>query len=244
MTLAGRTALVTGAGRRIGRAIAERLAAGGARVAVHYRRSAADAADLVAGIRGRGGEAEAFAADLADAAAVARLGDAVLARFAAVDILVNNASVFYRTPLADLGAREWDDNLAVNLKTPYLLALRFGRLMRERGAGKIVNIGDSGASRPYRDYLPYCVAKAGLVTLTQGLARLLAPEVQVNCIAPGPILLPEDATDEERRQILRHTPLARFGTPADVAAAVAFVIEGGDFVTGATIAVDGGRALT
>jgi pteridine reductase len=243
MTVAGRAALVTGAGRRLGRAVAERLAARGARVAVHYRRSAGDAASVIAGIRGRGGEAEGFAADLTDPAAIERLASAVSGRFGPVDILVNNASVFYRTPLATLGEREWDENLTVNLKAPFLLSLRFGREMRARGVGKIVNIGDGGASRPYRDYLPYCVSKAGLVALTRGLAKALAPEVQVNCVAPGPILPPAGSTEEEQASILRRTPLGRFGSPEDVAAAVLFLIEGSDFVTGTTLVVDGGRAL-
>jgi NAD(P)-dependent dehydrogenase (short-subunit alcohol dehydrogenase family) len=243
MMLAGRTALVTGAGRRLGRAVAERLAARGARVAVHYRRSGADATSVIDGIRARGGEAEGFAADLADSAAIERLAGAVSERFGAVDILVNNAAVFYQTPLAALGEREWDENLTVNLKAPFLLSLRFGREMRTRGAGKIVNIGDGGASRPYRDYLPYCVSKAGLVALTRGLAKALAPEVQVNCVAPGPILPPAGSSAQQQASILRRTPLGRFGSPEDVEAAVLFLIEGSDFVTGTTLIVDGGRAL-
>jgi pteridine reductase len=115
--------------------------------------------------------------------------------------------------------------------------------MRARGAGKIVNIGDAGALRTYREYVPYSVSKAGLVALTHGLAKLLAPQVQVNCVAPGPVLPPAGATDEERARILERTPLKRFGAAEDVAAAVLFLIEGGDFVTGTTLRVDGGRAL-
>ncbi len=242
MILAARTALVTGGARRLGRAIALALAERGARVAVHYRTSVTEGAALVAEIRARGGEAEGFAADLADAAAVEELARAVTARFGGLDVLVNNASVFYRTPLATLGEGEWDENLAVNLKAPYLLSLRLGREMRARGAGKIVNIADVAAFRPSRDYLPYCVSKAGLVALTQGLARALAPAVQVNCIAPGPILPPAGATEAECAAILAHMPLGRFGSPADVAAVV-YLVEGTDFVTGTTVVVDGGRVL-
>ena len=242
MDLSGRTALVTGAARRIGRAIATALAARGARVAVHYGRSAADAERLVAEVRAAGGVAETFAADLADAGAVLALADQATARLGPVDVLVNNASVFYPTPLADLGEREWDDNLDVNLKAPYLLSLHLGRAMRERGAGKIVNIGDAGAERPYRDYLPYCVSKAALATLTRGLAKMLAPAVQVNCVAPGPILPPAAASPEEQARIMRRTPLGRFGGPEEIVGAVLYLLAS-DFVTGTTIAVDGGRSL-
>jgi NAD(P)-dependent dehydrogenase (short-subunit alcohol dehydrogenase family) len=243
MKLAGRTALVTGAARRVGRAIAEDLAAGGARVAVHYRSSPAAAETVIAGIRQRGGTAEGFAADLADPAASERLASAVVDRLGPVDILVNNAAVFFRTPIDLVGEAEWDEVMTVNLKAPYLLSLALGRAMRARGAGKIVNLADIAAERPYDDYLPYSVSKAGIVALTRGLARALAPHVQVNCVAPGPVLEPLDETPATRAAILRRTPLGRFGAAEDVAAAVRFLIAGSDFVTGTTIVVDGGRAL-
>jgi pteridine reductase len=243
MKLDGRTVLVTGAARRLGRAIAEDLASRGARLAVHYRGSAADAAAVVDGIRARGGTAEAFAADLADPTAAERLAAAVTAAMGAVDVLVNNASVFFRTPIDTVGAAEWDAVMSVNLRTPFLLALRLGREMRARGAGKIVNLADIAADRPYEGYLPYSISKAGIVALTRGLARELAPEVQVNCVAPGPVLEAIDATPDTTAAILRRTPLGRFGAAADVAAAVRFLVEGSDFVTGTTVTVDGGRAL-
>lgn len=145
MMLTGCSALVTGAGRRLGREIALRLGAEGARVAVHYRTSGDAAAEVVAAIRARGGAAEAIAADLADPAAVERLARDVADRLGPVDVLVNNASVFYRTPFVALDERQWDDNLTVNLKAPYLLSLRLGLAMQTRGAGKIVNITDVAA---------------------------------------------------------------------------------------------------
>lgn len=243
MNLAGRTALVTGAARRLGRAIAEDLAGRGARVGIHYRSSAAEAEAVVAGIRARGGTAEGFAADLGDPAAVARLAAAVSDRLGPVDVLVNNASVFFRTPIDTVGATEWQQVMAVNLTAPYLLALALGRPMQARGAGKIVNLADVAADRPSPGYLPYGVSKAGIVALTKGLARELAPAVQVNCVAPGPVLAPIDGTPSGNAAILRRTPLGRFGAAADVAAAVRFLIEGSDFVTGTTVVVDGGRAL-
>ena len=243
MNLDGRVALVTGSARRVGRGIVEALAARGARVAVHYARSADEARGVVDGIRSRGGSAESFAADLGTIPEVQSLAQEVTRRLGPVDVLVNNASVFYRTPIEDLGITAWHDNLAVNLTAPYVLAIELGRAMRARGAGKIVNIGDSDAARPYRDYIPYAVSKAGIESLTRGLAKALAPEVQVNCVAPGPILMPAAASDDERTRILARTPLKRFGDPADIAAAVVFLVEN-DFITGATIAVDGGRAIS
>ena len=243
MNLAGRTVLVTGAARRLGRAIAEDLASRGARLAVHYRSSAAEAEEVIAGIRARGGFAEGFAADLADPAAAERLAAAVVERLGPVDVLVNNASVFYRTPVETLGAAEWDAVLTVNLRAPYLLAVTLGRAMRARGAGKIVNLADIAADRPHPGYLPYNVSKAGIVALTRSLARELAPEVQVNCVAPGPVLQAIDANPETTAAVLKRTPLGRLGSAADVAAAVRFLLEASDFVTGTTVVVDGGRAL-
>ena len=242
MDLSGRTALVTGAAQRVGRTIAMRLAERGARVAVHYGRSAAAATALVTALRAAGGAAEAFAAELADADAVTALGERVATQLGPVDVLVNNAAIYERTPLAELDARAWDRHLAVNLTAPYLLSLHLGRPMRERGAGKIVNIGDAGAMRPYRGYLPYAVSKAGVIALTQGLAKELAPAVQVNCVAPGPILPPSGASAEDEARILAHTPLGRFGGPDAVAEAVLYLIDA-DFVTGTTIIVDGGWGL-
>jgi pteridine reductase len=234
---------VTGAARRLGRAIAEDLASRGARLAIHYRSSTAEADEVVAGIRARGGTAEAFAADLADPAAPERLTAAVEKRLGPVDVLVNNASVFYRTPVETLGAAEWDTVMTVNLRAPYLLAVTLGRAMRARGAGKIVSLADVAAERPHPGYLPYNVSKAGIVALTRSLARELAPEVQVNCVAPGPVLEAIDATAESTAAVLKRTPLGRLGSAADIAAAVRFLLEGSDFVTGTTVVVDGGRAL-
>lgn len=242
MKLEGRTALVTGAARRLGRSIAEALAARGARVAVHHHRSRGEAEVVVRGIRERGGTAESIIADLALDGVVPTLITAVEERLGPIDVLVNNASIFVRTPLDALDAAAWDAHLTVNLRTPYLLAVAVGRAMRRRGAGKIVNLTDIAAERPYRHYLPYSVSKAGLAALTRGLAKELAPEVQVSCVAPGPILPPSETSDDDRNVILDRTPLGRFGAPADIASAVLYLIDA-DFVTGATLTVDGGRSL-
>ena len=137
----------------------------------------------------------------------------------------------------------WDASLDVNLKAPFLLSWALGRAMRARGGGRIVNLADWAGERPYNDYLPYCVSKAGIACLTKALAKALAPEVQVNAVAPGPVLPPDDVGPAERQAITRATPLKRIGTPEDVARCVRFLVEEADFSTGAIFLVDGGRLI-
>jgi pteridine reductase len=243
MELKGRVALVTGAGKRVGRAIAMALADRGATIAIHYRSSQREAAEGVAAIASRGGRAEAFAADLANVAAIERMIADILAKFGRIDVLVNSASVFYRKPLEDLTEHDWDINLATNLKAPFFLSKFAGAAMRRQGAGKIVNIGDWAGIRPYNNYLPYTVSKSGLIGLTRAMAKALAPEVQVNCVALGPVMPPADYDAAEIERLKQATLTKTLGTPEDVARAVLFMCEGADFTTGATLMVDGGRLL-
>ncbi len=243
MELRGRWALVTGGAKRVGRAIACELARHGANVVVHYHTSRAEADDTVAELRGLGVDAVACHAELAEAAAVVRLAEEAEARSGGLTILVNNASNYLRVPFDALTEAVWDASLDTNLKAPFLLAWHIGRAMRARGQGRIVNLADWAAERPYRDYLPYCVSKAGIVCLTKALAKELAPAVQVNAVAPGPVLPPADMTDAERAAIARATPLGRIGTPEDVARCVRFLCAEADFSTGAIFHVDGGRLI-
>jgi len=242
-TLAGQWALVTGAAKRVGRSIALELARRGASVLVHYNASAAEALAVVDEVRALGCDAAALQADLGDSGAVRTLAAAALARAGTVDILVNSASNYIRVAFDALDESVWDRSLDVNLKAPYLLSVALGQAMRRRGSGSIVNVVDWAAERPYRDFLPYCVSKAGLVCLTKALARELAPSVRVNAVAPGPVLLPEDMSPEEIAAVVRATPLARIGRPEDVAACVAFLVADAPFSTGAVFHVDGGRAI-
>ena len=243
MDLKGKVAIVTGAGRRIGRAIALELAAHGATIAVHYRNSHAEADAAVAEIASKHGKSRPFHANLEHVAEIEKMIADVLAAFGRIDVLVNSASVFTRKPLDEITERDWDSNLDTNLKAPFFLSKLAGAAMRQQGAGKIVNIGDWAGIRPYQDYLPYSVSKSGLVGLTHALAKALAPEVQVNCIALGLVMPPEDYSKDEVARLVNRTLTKKMGSPEDVARAVIFFCET-DFATGATLALEGGRLLT
>jgi NAD(P)-dependent dehydrogenase (short-subunit alcohol dehydrogenase family) len=243
MELKERVVLVTGAGVRLGRTIVLELAAAGAAVAVHYGSSRNEASGAVAAIRADGGDAEAFRLDLSETAALPGLVEQVLRRFGRLDVLVNNAAIFPHTPFDTVSEADWDRVMAVNLKAPFFLAQAAARPMRAQGAGKIINLADISAERPWSGYLPYCISKAGIVTLTRGLARALAPSIQVNAVAPGAILFPEHTSADEKERLLRSVPLGREGDPQDIARTVRFLIEGSDYITGVVLPVDGGRAV-
>jgi len=233
----GLRALVTGGARRIGRAISEELGRGGARLAIHYRTAKAEAEEMAARFPG----SVAIPGDLSrveDCRAVVATAREALG---GLDLLVNNASVYVRTPLEEVDEAAWDRDLDTNLKGPFFLAQAAGLAMREAGAGLIVNLTDWSIHRPYPDFLPYHAAKAGLSSLTEGLARALAPEVRVNAVAPGAVLPPDGATPEHVQALARATPLGRLGGPEAVVSAILFLL-GNSFITGATITVDGGRS--
>lgn len=223
--------------------IANELAARGANVVVHCNRSAAEAADAVREIEAKGVRALALQADLSVPAQVAALAREAETRTGGVSVLVNSASNYLRVPFDALTEETWDASIDVNLKAPFLLAWHLGRPMRDRGEGAIVNIADWAGERPYKDYLPYCVSKAGMICLTKALAKELAPAVRVNAVAPGPVLLPDDAGPESRDAVVRSTPLRRVGTPEDVTRCVRFLVEEAAFSTGSLFHVDGGRAI-
>jgi pteridine reductase len=243
MELKGRVALVTGAGKRVGRAIAVALAERGATAAIHYRSSKTEAEAAVAEIEEHGAKARCFRADLEQVSEIEQLISDVLEAFGRIDVLVNSASIFYRKPLAELTEQDWDVNLNTNLKAPFFISKFAGAAMRRQGRGKIVNIGDWAGIRPYNNYLPYTVSKSGLIGLTRALAKALAPEVQVNLVALGPVMPPDDYDTAEIEQLRQGTLTKTLGTPDDVARAVVFLCESADFTTGATLMVDGGRLL-
>lgn len=240
MELTDRVVLVTGAARRVGRAIALRLASAGCRVAVHAHTSGADAERTAADCRVAGGAAEVFLADLADAAAAAGLVEAVAARFGRLDVLVNNASVFPPMTFEQFTVTDWERTLRVNLTAPMVLAHAAGAALRTAG-GRIVNLCDAATARPWPDHIAYMVSKAALEMLTRVLARALAPEINVVGIAPGAVAWPAHYDEATRRHLTERIPLGRVGSPEDIAAAVHFVLSAGDYITGAIIPVDGGR---
>ena len=243
-SLEGKVALVTGAARRVGAAIARRLHAAGARVVLHYRGADADAAQLEKELNAaRAGSALKVNGDLLAPVAPKVLVEATLQRFARLDILVNNASAFYPTAVGEIEASHWEELIGSNLRAPLFLAQAAAPQLALAG-GSVVNIADIHAERPLQGYLVYSVAKAGLVALTRALALELAPGVRVNAVAPGAIAWPEDGQFEpgERARIVATTPLRRTGNADDIAQAVHFLCTA-PFVTGQLLAVDGGRSI-
>jgi NAD(P)-dependent dehydrogenase (short-subunit alcohol dehydrogenase family) len=240
---AGKIALVTGAARRVGKTIALALADRGAHVVITYNTSEAEALETRGEVEARGVQGMALKGNITSSDDVDAIVRRVLDRFGRIDILVNNASNYYKTPFETLTETQWDDLVGTNLKGTFLVSKRVGDEMLKTGVGKIINLADWAGFRPYKDYLPYCVAKAGVIALTTALAKTLAPNVQVNAVAPGPVLLPEDFSDDLRRAVVQATPLKRIGTPEDIAQTVVFLVEGSDFITGAVIPVDGGRLI-
>lgn len=246
-TLVGRVALVTGAGRRVGRAIALELGARGAAVVVHYRRDAAGAAAVCAELRARGGEALAVAADLADAGACQVLVDQAAAWRGRLDVLVNSAAPFRRLPFLDGADADWeaawDEALAVVLRAPARLARRAAPHLGARGdaePGVIVNVLDIAAWQAWPSYAHHGAAKAGLAWLTRTLAVALAPRVRVVGVAPGIVDWPDGLDDATRRTLVARVPLGRAGSPGDVAQAVAYLATA-PYVNGTVLVVDGGR---
>lgn len=237
---AGRVALVTGAGQRVGRAIAEELGAQGWKVAVHYRGSAAGAAEAVATITAQGGVAQAFAADLTDPAACDALVHAVYDHFETLDLLVNSAAGMEKSRFGHVSAEQFDAIVALNLRAPYLVAQAAALLMPAGSA--IVNIADHMAEEPWPDYSVHGIAKAGVIAMTRHLAAALAPDIRVNAVAPGFVLAPPGMPSEAVDAFAAATPLQRNGSPQDVAAAVRFLAES-PFITGETLFVDGGRRV-
>ena len=238
MEIEGLKALVTGGATRIGRAICLGLAERGARVAIHFHGSEKEARAVGARCPG----SVILQADLAEAEAADALVSGAHDALGGLDLLVNNAAIYKRTPLREVDEETWQTHLDLNLTAPFFAARAAGRLMLASGRGLIINLTDWAIARPHPDFLPYYAAKAGLAAVTAGLARALAPQVRVNAIAPGPILPPQGADEALLRKIRAANPLGRMGGEAAVVSTVVFLI-GNEFVTGATLAVDGGRSL-
>ena len=243
MNISGKIALVTGGAKRVGKAIVQALAARGCHLIVHYHRSQPQAQETVRALRATGHRALALQADITKEDQVEAMIEAATAHFGRIDLLVNNAALFYRTSLETLTVEDWERVMDVNLTGTFLCAHKIGLRMREWGWGHIINIADVAGERPWADYIPYSVSKACVLTFTQGLAMELAPQVMVNAVIPGPVLFQEDTPDNVRQREIGKTLVKRPGSPQDVAQVVVFVAES-DYSTGASFHVDGGRSLT
>ena len=242
MDLKNRTVLVTGAGVRLGQAIAVSLGQQGMKVALHYHQSmegAKETLDLMGGDIQQHG---CFQADLRQVSKIELLIQHIEEKLGQIDVLINNAADFFPTPLGNVSESEWDHLISLNLKAPFFLSQSVGTSMLKRGHGKIVNIVDVAAERPWPQFLPYCASKAGLVSLTKGLAKALAPAVQVNAVAPGTMLPPPESSSFSQDLAIERSLLKKMGRPDDIAKAVTYFLEN-DFVTGTVLPVDGGRML-
>jgi pteridine reductase len=242
--LEGRTVLITGGARRVGAGIARVLHAAGANLVLHYRSSAEDAATLAAELNAlREGSAVTAECDLLDVAQLPALVARAVQSFGGLDVLINNASTFYPTPLGDITEIDWEDLIGTNLKAPLFLAQAALAPLRER-EGLVLNVADIHGLRPLRRYPVYSIAKAGLIMLTRALAREFGPQVRVNAVAPGPVMWPADGLDEQLQQeIISRTALKRPGSAEEVARACLYFASDASYVTGQVLAVDGGRSI-
>jgi pteridine reductase len=240
LPLSGRVALVTGSAKRLGRAVALRLAQEGADVVIHYRSSATEAQSAVAEIEKLGRRAVAIRADLHVISEIKRLFDETAKRFGRLDILVNSAANFLPASIISTTEEIWNASVDSNLKAPFFCA-QAGAPLLKRTRGTIINFADTGGLLGWPGYIPHSVSKAGVVMLTKVLAKALAPEVRVNAIAPGTITMPGDPLEWES-EFIKLAPLRRTGSPSDVTDAVLFLVQS-SFNTGQVLVVDGGRTL-
>ena len=242
MVLQDKVALVTGSGVRLGQTIAQKLGQLGMRVVVHYHHSEKGAKQTIKLLPGDESRHLILQADLKDEADIKKLVQKAEKKSGPISVLINNAADFFPTPFFSTSEEEWDHLLKLNLKAPFFLAQTIAEGMKKRGEGKIINMVDVSADRPWSGFLPYCTSKAGLSSLTIGLARTLAPEVQVNAIAPGTVLPPPDHYEMDFKESIERSLLKRIGVSEDIVQAVEYLLIS-DFVTGTIMPVDGGRSV-
>jgi pteridine reductase len=239
MEISGRIALVTGGAHRVGRALSVALASAGMRVAINYNSASTEADALVHELSASGHDCRAYKGDLTQPDAPRLLVETVVRDFGGLDVLVNSAAVMRRTPVDDVTVAEWDSMFALNLRAPFFLAQAARPYLRGAN-GCVVNLADLAAFETWPEYIPHGITKAGIVQMTRALARAFAPEVRVNAIAPGAVLLPDGWDDATRAHFAATTPLRRIGSPNDVVEAMLYLLRA-DYVTGDTLLVDGGR---
>ncbi len=242
METANKTALVTGGAIRLGRAICLELAKGGTNIFCQYFSSDEAAQSLKNEIESMGSKIEILKIDLTEEGAISKTTQKAFDQFGKIDFLINNSALFYPTPVGKVTEKDWNSFHELNIKAAFFLSQEVGMLMKKQGQGRIVSIGDISFESPWANFIPYSLTKAGINTMTKGLAKALAPEVLVNCVNPGPVLLPEDFTAEQTTKALERTLLKKVGNAEDIAKTVRFLIES-DYITGASIPVDGGRHI-
>ncbi len=239
MHLKDKVVLITGGAVRIGRAITVELITAGANVFCHYFSSEREAREL----KKEYPSVNLLKGNLKQISTVAPLIHEIVEVAGTIDVLINNAAIFIKTPFGTVTEENWDNLFALNLKPNFFLSQEASKIMMEKQTGKIVNIADTSGLRPWPSYIPYSLTKSGMISLTKGLAKALAPHVQVNCINPGPVLMPDKYSNEQIAQAIEKTLLKRAGQAEDVASAVRFLLEDGDYITGLILSVDGGRSI-
>ncbi len=243
MTLKNCVVFVTGSAERVGKSIALTLAAKGANVVIQYRSKPEKAEETVSEAKALGSDAIMTFGDISREADWLRMRDEIIKHYGRIDVLVNNAAIIYKTPFLSSTEEQWDNFMNVNLKSVYLGSRIFGEIMVKQQSGKIINIADISGETIWPSYIPYCVSKSGVLALTRGLAKTLAPHVSVNAVSPGTVLEGIEDDPASLKKLTDGTPLKRIGQPEDIANAVLFLIEGSDFITGINIKVDGGRSI-
>jgi NAD(P)-dependent dehydrogenase (short-subunit alcohol dehydrogenase family) len=239
MEIKNKIALVTGGVVRVGYAISLELLNSNVQLYCHYNSSEEQAQQF----KKQYPAIHLIKADLSIYKSAKEVVQYVIDKAGTIDILVNNAAIYLKTPFGEISEEDWERHLNINLKSGFFLAQAAGKIMQKNGRGKIVNIADTSGLSPWPSYIPYSISKSGVISMTKGLAKALAPAVQVNAVNPGPVCLPANYTAEQKQKAVERTLLKREGSAEDVAQVVRFLIEDGDYITGTAISVDGGRSL-
>lgn len=243
MNIKDKIILITGGAVRIGRAITLEMVKCGAEVYCHYNNSESEAKSLKNETENLEGNLHLIKSDFSQTNQTLNLISELIDKTNKIDILINNAAIFIKTPLENVNENDWDKLFSINLKTPFFISQKIGLKMKEQGFGKIINIGDTSGLNPWPGYLPYSLTKSGIISMTKGLAKALAPEVLVNCINPGPVLIPNYYDNNEMKKAVDKTLIKKTGSANDIVQTIKFLIEGTDYITGSIINVDGGRSI-
>jgi len=243
MKIKDKIILITGGAVRLGKAITKEMIKCGAEVYCHYNTSKSEALKLQQEVESFDGKIHLVKADFSKFSQTLAIFSEIIDRTKRIDVLINNAAVFFKTPLEQANESDWDKLFSINLKTPFFISQKVGLLMKDQGFGKIINIGDTSGLNPWPGYLPYSLTKSGMISMTKGLAKALAPEVLVNCINPGPVLIPDYYKKSDIKNAVDKTLIKKTGSASDIVQTVKYLIEGTDYITGSILNVDGGRNI-